>query len=180
MRPLFLLLTPDFLNAYHQPVADLGVTQVRYTENNQKEMDSLHFELADEAFSWKVDALAQRLREEFTELGIQLIIVGRRSGSKPGALEVLWSWDEEKAKLKRESERLGVSVMRESSGRWAARTNDGLLEYGKTEADALGKLVLGELEEERVAQQPTDDYDDYWRNQVDPEIADYLDNQEDD
>lgn len=71
------------------------------------------------------------------------------------------------AQLHQEGDRLGARTILEGSGRWAARMDNGRVEYGVTEEEALGKLV-------RAAWDAEGD----WRNQVDGDSASYIDLQD--
>lgn len=71
------------------------------------------------------------------------------------------------AELREEGDRLGARTILEGSGRWAARMDNGRVEYAGTEVEALRKLVLAAWDAES-----------YWRNQVDGDTASYLDLQD--
>ena len=163
MRPLALLLTPDFLATYHAPVADLGVTEVRYTITSAGEIDGLYFFLPGDTPHEKEHALIQRLRERWGDVGIELVVL------RHGRTDFSWSWADEDAELRREGERLGIQVTQERSDRWTARIRDGRVAYGLTNAAARARLIHDVRRDEGA-----------WQNQVDDETRPYLDLREDD
>lgn len=71
------------------------------------------------------------------------------------------------AEVREEAARLGARTILEGPGRWAARMDDGRVEYGTTDVEALRKLVHAAW-----------DADGNWRNQVDGDAASYLDLQD--
>ncbi len=90
----------------------------------------------------------------------------RENPARPGAVDLLAQWDaEEEAFVAQQVEELGIRVIHEASGRWAARTNDypNLVEYGATAEDAKRRLVhlISGMNEG-------------WQDQLDSETVDYI------
>ena len=159
------LLAPPLLDVYAAGVADLGVTEIRHTRNAKEEIEGLYFVVPGDTSYHQEKGLVQRLRERWSAVGVELVVVRQRAD---GGF-VAWSWKEEDAELRWEAAQRSVRVVHEGDGRWAARTDTGRVEYGLSEGDARARL-LHELWDDENA----------WQNQVDDDTREYIELQDDD
>ncbi|WP_438023567.1 hypothetical protein [Sorangium sp. So ce233] len=114
---------------------------------------------SDKDFKKLVRSRMEKTGESYTAARASLLQKDRTASAATDELE----------RLRREAEQYGARVIHEASGRWAARADNGMVEYGSTEAEAYERLI------DAIWQYEMD-----WRNNVDDDTAFYLENQSDD
>lgn len=153
---------PAMDETYFVPVEEFGVESVRYHRASGDEVEAIYFFVPENFVQqW---ALIQRLRERWSDEQHELVVLRRTATAN----RVLWSRDCEARESASEKEYYGVRLIHETSGRWAARSRDGSVEYGLSAADAQAKLLKS------IALVEGD-----WRNAVDDDNAAYIENQDD-
>ncbi|HEX7664105.1 MAG TPA: hypothetical protein VF407_06340 [Polyangiaceae bacterium] len=81
MRPLHTLVTKEFVDEFYAPVADLGVSEVRFTEADG-EIDALFFIVPTATSEIVETALVERVRSLWGTAGLDLGILRESTGPR--------------------------------------------------------------------------------------------------